>query len=126
MTTREPDVQLPPGGGCPHCDNLGCPHCQDKPPTLLKALGPVTAELERMYIAHEEQAISNSEGLHVEAVLEVARTAIDAHKAQEAERMGYERSSYLEGDTCTHCREPSSTHLCPLAGHEAERRPPGA
>lgn len=39
MTACEPRPQMPPGGGCPHCDNLGCEHCQSRPPTLREALG---------------------------------------------------------------------------------------
>lgn len=32
MSACEPRPQLPPGGGCPWCQNEGCPHCQDKAP----------------------------------------------------------------------------------------------
>ena len=46
MTVREPRPPLPPGGGCPWCDNQGCEHCRDvatpptpKPPSLREALG---------------------------------------------------------------------------------------
>ena len=48
MTAREPRPPLPPGGGCPWCENLGCEHCCGgavmdgtqlaKPPSLREAL----------------------------------------------------------------------------------------
>lgn len=109
MTAREPRPQMPPGGGCPWCNNLGCEHCQDKPPSLREALERCARSCHLSN--HSTQIDFEACGF---AVCEAARAVLAPAPEQ---RFGYESIGAVYGGPCAHCGEPMSTHYC------AERRP---